>query len=404
MNAPSPLRCSAATLKECCTNIACAPFFLLAILFYAFYYCWPYMAQLPEHLTAAIADEDDSPLSRRLTAALRATPRLNIIRVVADRDTAVALMRAGDVVSVIGIPPGFEKDTLNDVPTALTLVTNGSFIVKARTSMSGASEPLAEVATAAISAHLVQHGAQASALAGAALRPPALVIQPMYNTIAGYLNFAVPIVFVIIFQTLMICGTGMLLNDWFSRPQPPETLRLACAWPRCLAAVQLPVFGLCLFWTLAVEGAIFALHGINSSQNIPATLLVCVFFSFAVTSLGMLVGLGFGASRYVIQAVVTSSIPCVFITGNLFPTQNIPWYMRMLSWLLPSTPGANGMLRASQAGATPNEVYPYLAHLLALGLLYFSLAVLLARWRGRRLPGGTGTEGGKTAADAALTR
>lgn len=378
----TPLRCAAATLRECCTNMACAPFFLVALLFYALYYCWPYMAQLPDHITATIVDEDDSPLSRRLVMALRADPRLAVTSVLADRKVAVARMQDGEVVSLLAIPPGFEKDILNGVPTALTLVTNGAFIVKARSSIAGAGGPLDEIGAVAVAAHLARLGVPAATLARAALQPPALVVQPMYNTISGYLNFAVPIVFVIIFQTLMICGTGMLLNDWFSRPSPPPELTLATASRHYLAAVQLPVFGICFCWTLAVEGAVFALQGINSFQNIAATLLTCAFFSFALTSLAMLVGMAFGPSRFVIQAVVTSSIPCVFITGNLFPAQNIPFALRALSWFLPSTPGADCMLRASQAGASPGEIYPYLAHLLALGLLYFFLAGRVAIRRG----------------------
>lgn len=78
-------------------------------------------------------------------------------------------------------------------------------------------------------------------------------------------------------------------------------------------------------------------------------------------------------------AVVTSSLPCVFVSGNLFPWQDIPVYMQAFAALMPSTPGVDAMLRASQAGASPLEIFPYLMHLLALGLLYFSIAWLLAK-------------------------
>jgi len=75
---PSLLKCFLFTLKQCTTNLACAPFFCFAIFFYSFYYCWPYMEQLPDHLNVVAVDQDNSALSRRLTQAMRASPSLQV--------------------------------------------------------------------------------------------------------------------------------------------------------------------------------------------------------------------------------------------------------------------------------------------------------------------------------------
>lgn len=375
----SPWDCFRATFRQCCTNLACAPFFLLAIVFYSLYYCWPYMAQLPDHLKVVVADEDQSPLSRRLIMELRATPRLNVTIVTDNREDAVAAMRSGAVASLVGIPADYEKDVLNNVPTAISLVGNGAFIVKYRSTVSGVTGPLEAAAAAAVSSHLAQYGIPLADLELAGRQPPPVVVQYMFNTLAGYLNFVVPIVFIIILQTLMICGTGMLLNYWFNAPETPAILRAVCADFPCLAGAQLAIACLCFFWTIFVEGAAFALHGVNSFQNVGATLATALCFALAVSALGALVGLLFQKSNYVIQAVVTSSIPCVFITGNLFPVQNIPVYMQALSWLFPSTPAADAMLRASQAGATLGEAFPHLLHLLALAAIYLAGAYFVGR-------------------------
>lgn len=114
----SPGRCFLQTLRECCTNLACAPFFLLALGFYSIYYCWPYRAQLPDHISGVIVDEDDSPLSRRLARALMATPRIAVKEVTNNRERAIQLMMAEQVITIIGIPPNFEKDAANGVATA----------------------------------------------------------------------------------------------------------------------------------------------------------------------------------------------------------------------------------------------------------------------------------------------
>lgn len=212
---PSLLKCFLFTLKQCTTNLACAPFFCFAIFFYSFYYCWPYMEQLPDHLNVVAVDQDNSALSRRLTQAMRASPSLQVTQQTTSLPEAENLMRKGGISAILIIPPDFEINTLTNVPTALVLVTNGAFIVKSRGSMSGVGGPLQKIVAASISAHLVEHGVPLSEIARAANNPPSMIVQSMFNTVNGYLNFTVPIVFMIIFQTVFVCGIGMLMNDWF---------------------------------------------------------------------------------------------------------------------------------------------------------------------------------------------
>lgn len=159
-------------------------------------------------------------------------------------------------------------------------------------------------------------------------------------------------------------------------------------WPaKMLAGTGLPIACICFFWVLFTEGASFALHGINSMLNFTATVAGGICFSLATGALGLLGGLALKKEKFIIQLVVTSSIPCVFITGNLFPEQNIPIYMRALSWLFSSTPASRAILRASQAGASVGEILPCLIHLLALAALYFLAAWQLAKRAGFASPG-----------------
>lgn len=381
---PSFFGCALRVLRACCTNTACAPFFLLAMIFYSLYYCWPYLPQLPLHLDVIVADEDNTPLSRQVLRGIEASPYFNVRGVTATRQDAIEKMQSGAITNILAIPPDFELSVLTDTPTALTLVANGAFLVMARMAILGANGPLELLVQDAVAARLAAHGIPVSSLALAERAAPALVIQPMYNTISGYLNFVAPIVFVIICQTLIICGTGMLINAWFGENPLPAPLALALERPRYLAAMGTPIFLFCLFWMLFLEGAAFALHGINSAQNVIGTLVGSASFSFAVTALALAVGLAFNRSRYLVQTVVTSALPCVFISGNIYPTPSIPAYMRAISFFLPTTPGSIAMLRVSQAGAPLGAILPELAHLFFLGALYFLLAWAIGQRISRR--------------------
>lgn len=384
MSRESFFGCAYETFHACITNIACAPFFLFAVLFYVFYYCWPYMAQLPMHLDAIVVDEDNSSLSRRTLESIYASPAFKIIGTTADKFQAISAMQKNETSCLIGIPPNFEKDALTGVPTALWLVTNGAFIVKARTTMSGLAAIIENLVNKALVIEKECRGYSAQAYLN---KPPDIAVKALYNTISGYLSFAVSIVFVIIFQTIMICGFSMLLNSWFSKTPYPESLLQGLNSPIYLFAIQAPVLCICFFWILFVEGFGFAWQGINSFQNIESTLVTGIFFSWAVTALGLFIGLLFKSSKFAIHAVVMSSLPCVFISGNLFAWQDIPAVLRLLANFFPSTPGVDAMLRASQAGANIEDIFTYLMHLLILGILYFIAANILikTKWWKKRI-------------------
>lgn len=361
--------------------MACAPLFLAAIPMYALYYCWPYMAQLPDHIHCAIVDADDSALSRGLIMKLRSTPELKVLQVTRDRAEAIQAMKGGDISVIVEIPRNFARDAAGAIPTALTLTANAAYLVAGKMAVSGASGPLKAVQNQVMAAWLAERGASYDDLQLMDMRAPGLIIVPAYNTISGYLNFAVPIVFIAVFQTLMSAATGMLYNAWYmGKPQPP-VLGAALASPLRMFCAQMPIFFFCFFWSMFIEGPVFYLQGANSFQNIPATLLVCATFSLAVSSFATFFAVLLGPTHFVMQAMVLSALPCVFISGNLWPAQNIPYFFHLLAGIFPSTAGSQGIMRASQCGADIVETASYLLHLLILAIIYFGLARILARYQ-----------------------
>lgn len=382
----TPWACFTFTLRQCCVNMACAPLFLAAIAVYAAYYCWPYMAQLPDHIHCAIVDADGSALSRRLSMEFQATPKLKVLQVTRNRQEAIDAMKRGELSAIVEIPANFEASIRQAIPSAITMTANGAYLVGAKMTTSGVSGPLDVLASKTIAGWLGEQGAPYSQLALMDRQAPALLVIPVYNTISGYLNFAVPIVFIAVFQTLMTAAMGMLFNSWWMTSPRPPALAAALASPLRMLCAQMPVFFFCLFWAMFIEGPVFYLQGANSFQNIPATLLICLAFSGAVSSFACFFALLLGPTHFVMQAIVMSALPCVFISGNLWPLQNIPPFFQALGWIFPSTPGSAGIMRASQCGASINEIGAYLFHLLLLAIIYFLLARLVAGFQRRRYP------------------
>ena len=74
-----------------------------------------------------------------------------------------------------------------------------------------------------------------------------------------------------------------------------------------------------------------------------------------------------------------ASAPCVFLTGMIFPLDNAPAWVVAIAQLMPTTPGANALVAASQEGASVREILPYLGVLTAQIAGYGALAFLLLK-------------------------
>lgn len=378
--------CILSVLKGCFTNRACVSFFAMAVAFYSFYYALPYGHQLPEHLKAVVVDLDQSSVSRRFIHELRAVPQLNIVEVHQETGPAVKAMDRDRAWAVITIPANFSRDLLNNRHTSVSVVADGSFIVAARYSIQGVQGPLQVAVKAALAKEMAAGGIPLSSLLKDAQKAPPVVIQFMYNTLGGYLNFVFPIVFIIIFQTIFLCGIGMLLNDWFRQERPQQVLLEAIASTKGYLALICAFTAVIFAWILYTEGFACAYHGINSMKNISGTLTVGFIYAVCVACLGTCIAFFMGRSPLIMQCIVPTSIVMVFICGNVYPVQNMPVWAQCLGALAPSTPAVHALVRVSQADAPLSSVSADVAHILALTLVFFALGLWRARLYRRYLP------------------
>jgi hypothetical protein len=373
------LQCYWATLRASFTNLASFSFFSFAILFYSFYYPLPYLNQLPENIRTAVVDLDNSSFSRKFVQELRSVPQLDVVAVTGNPAEADRLLAGLDVHSVITIPVSFDKDRLRHRPTQIAMVADGSFLVAARFSLKGIQGPLSQAYKQAAASELLQAGTPLSQLEASADQAPALVVQNMYNSIGGYLNFVVPLVFNIIFQTAFIVGIGFLINEWCCSPRVPrqfiQALTSRKGYIAMLLAFMTPIFG----WMMFIEGFTFWRTETNTLLDFNASAAIALVYSSAIASLGIFIAVMMGKCRLVAQFVVCSSLTLLFISGDLFAYQNIPTWARWLSQVSPSTPEIHAMVRASQAGASISQIWPYILHLLLLTLVFIFLTYLRAK-------------------------
>ncbi len=356
---------------------------VLGGLVYSFFYPLPYRPEVVEHVPVIVADYDASPLSRQFERDLDATRAVRVTGVTRRVEDAVPLMQRGEIGGIVAIPPNFDRDVLRGSPTGITVMGNGGYIVVDGTILETAAEVLVSATAAPLAAHLVESHVPPAAVMRAAHAGPALVKQPMFNTVQGYASYVVPASTGLIVHQLLIIGICVVMGTWIEggrwaiAPQGRLSVR---AFGGMLAGFWLFVWCAILFWI----GFVFWIYDLPRAGNLGAGIVIGALYALAIAALGVSVGCWMADRERAFQVIGAVSIPLLFLSGFAFPVESIPAPMVWFSYLLPSTHGIQALLKFNQMGATWREASPQVIRLLLVTLAYIGLAWLMSS---RRAPG-----------------
>ncbi|MCI6530442.1 MAG: ABC transporter permease [Mesosutterella sp.] len=373
------------TLKRIIFNANSFPVLVTGIAFYLIFYGWPYSAQQITEVPTVIVDLDGSAASRDLIRDISGTSKVKPVALVSDERDAVEMLRADKVNAAILIPRDFESDLGGGRRTSVTVFGNGAFPAQAHT-VYGMMLSLVNARASAASAHyLLTHGAPADSLARSRLAPPLLVQGDMFNTIGGYRNYLVPMVGVLIIQSVLLIGISVSVGDFISRRRREPFVRAAMEKLWGFFGMWAAVFAVALFWVLYAEGFYFGIAEFPTMGDVPGTLVLGVIYAALLAFFALAFTFSFGSNHNTTAFAVITSAPSVFLAGCIYPSENFSWWARAFAQIIPAVPGINGMLAVSQNGASLASARPIVMQLLLLCLFWGTVAYSAAMLRGSRL-------------------
>jgi len=133
--------------------------------------------------------------------------------------------------------------------------------------------------------------------------------------------------------------------------------------------------------TLFYVGFVFWFQDYPRGGNLPGMLLATALYVPAVILLALWLGSFFDRPERSTQVLVSLSAPLFFLSGLSWPHSAMPLPLTALSWIVPSTPGIQAMIKLNQMGAHTREVAPELGVLAVQVLVYGGLA--FHRWTAR---------------------
>lgn len=342
---------------------------LIAPIIYGFFYPWPYSQEVVRHVPVAVIDYDHSSLSQTIISYAQANPRIQST-VVSDENQAKQLMWQGKIAGYMVIPFGLYQKVVTGQPAKVSILANGNYFLLNKQVQTGFLEVIGTVSAGTKIQKNVAIGQDIS-VAKSTISPVALTINPLYNRTEGYGSTVVPSVSILILQQMFLMGTAMLVGTWVEQDLHRVAIK---TWLARIFALSCFGFVLGCFY----YGWVFANNDYARNQNLSGSMVLLAVFFPAVTALGCLFGIWFGARERAMQILVASSMPMLFVSGVSWPYQMLPEPLQYLRWLLPSTSGMNASVMLNQMGVPLSDVKVYLLALVMIFLVCLLLLLLLA--------------------------
>jgi ABC-2 type transport system permease protein len=350
---------------------------IIGPIVYSLYYPFPYSPEVLREIPVAVADLDNSSLSRQLVRLADASPDIEVTRVVSNPAELKQALWDGSIQGGLIIPRGFRRSVLRGETVNPVILGNGAYFMFNRSEILGFAG-----AAQALSSELGRrHQLTGSVSVVKAIeqgQPIRLDLRAASNPIGGYSTYVVPAVAVVVLQQTLLLGICLLLGTWRESGAPFDLKPRRNRMGLVLAAASI-----CFINALYYVGLVYWREDYPHLGKLQDLLPVIAVFSLTAGAWAVAVG---SFIRYREQAVLhllPTTIPIIFLAGFAWPVELIPTPLLALGFLIPSSAGIQAFLNVDQMGADLSQVLPELLSLLILCGGALALVIAKKHWPAR---------------------
>lgn len=360
------------------------------IFAYGLLYNYMYAPNLVENAPVVVVDNSRTEVSRTFARLLDATMQVEVVAYNIGYPEAQEMMNRNEAVGILYIPFDFEQR----VSTG-----SGSIFIMYET-------------TSAFLYYLAMQEASAGAMLALnnRLRPDMLVFLPqqtlpvltqqpavtvigtaLYNHTEGYGSYLIPgVMMIIIFQTLMMV-IAMLGGEERSTGAIAAYATQGTGFFRITRIILSKTFVYCMLYTLfaifllGLMPYVFNLPNIGNTMDI---VLLMIPFLLSTCFLGLAAVYFYTDSDAPLLMIAFFSVGLLFLSGISYPLELMPWYWRIVHYIIPAAPGTLAFVKVNSMGASLSDIRVEYITLWIQVVVYFVLAVFSYMQLVRRRKGG----------------
>jgi ABC-2 type transport system permease protein len=350
---------------------------LLLLTMFGFIY--PNTTDLPQNMPVALIDLSHSGDSANFIAQMKAMSDKSVKMVfksVDSVDEARKMINRNEIHGAIIIPESFESDVARGATANVTVLYDNSNPQVSAQVLAEASGLISGVSGMKSAVLVTQLGIRANETvdAGAVLVPYSAQAQ---GTIPGsnYFDFLAPglLMMIVMMSAMMGIPEGIsqekergTFDGVLSSPIHPVSIIIG-------KSVSLTIGGFIqgiIVFLIAV--LLFGVH-VQGSILLAFGLMFLGVFSFI--GLGILFTSLTEDQKTGTMIVNLLMFPMMFVSGIMFPVQQMPWFLQWLSAIMPVTYAADAMRKVMILNASLQDVLPQIAILVVFGIVTMAVAI-----------------------------
>lgn len=350
-------------------------FFFFVPIIYPFLYAAFYNTEVVEESKLVVVDEDNSSLSREYIRRVDASQEVEVVAVVPTIEQAEQMIMDRDAYGYARIPKDFQADLYRGADQVhVELMSLGNVLLYYKNYMVALNNNALQMGA---EIHAERAGKPTKALTDIEVRPVYQDGKGYYNPVAGIGTFLMPPILILILQQTLILGICMLAataresND--THYLIPSTIHGPMRMVINKSVIYFVLYFLLSIWVLCIVPYCLSIPILTT----PMRMLIFIV-PYLLSVIFMSIGLSFLFKRreVVLIYIVPLSLVFFFLTGVVWPWQNIPWLWKSVAYLVPSTHAVQGYIALLGTGASLYDILHQCRALWVLTALYFTIASL----------------------------
>jgi len=317
-----------------------------------------------DRMPLAVADADGTRASRELRDAFVAPGEFALAREVASPEEADALFRRGKALAALVVPRDYERGLARGERVELQLLVDGADPVSANQVLSKADA-------------IVRAASQArAAAAGFTGEPPLRVdVWTRYNPEGRSAVFFVPGLAAYLMAIGAVLLTALTVAGEWERGSMEQLFASPVGRLEIILGKLFPYLALGMIQLLLVLGVGTTAFDVPVRGSPPLIFALGLLFLVSMLGQGLLISVVTKNQLVATQAGALSSlIPSLLLSGMVFPIENMPLPLRLLSRIIPARYLVHGLRGTLLKGNGLAEVWQDLAALALIGLVVLALA------------------------------
>lgn len=200
--------------------------------------------------------------------------------------------------------------------------------------------------------------------------------QVLFNPGTRSPNFFIPGLMVVLSQMM----ATMLTANSVVREKENGTLEQLFMTPvrarEVMVGKMIPYLGLTFLEFAGIATFMRVVFHVPIHGSFITLLVIALPFALTCLALGLWISTRASTRDAASQMVIGTVMPCIFLSGYIFPVDSMPWIFRQISWVLPTTWQVDAARGVILRGAGWAELWPHFLALSAMCIVLVTLASL----------------------------